>query len=482
MNETCTRIWWSALAGFILIQNSQFGIQNCYGDEAADESGLMKWMTQDYMLGDWGGLRTKLSDHGVDFEFLYGGSLPRNVEGGKEIGRVYQGGLLMTMDLHSDKLAGYEGGQLHAGSLWLHGEKPFSDHYIGDLNKVNLLDYDNSFRLWELWYQQKFFNDKLTIKFGQLDIGMDFIVPEYYNSVGIFSLLNQTFFFPTMAFNVYDQPYFPEGNHGLASTPNGAPGALVRVDFSPAFYSQAGVYDGNPDRSNSGTRIRLSGDEGALAYFELGYRHNSCKECGGLPGNFKLGGWYHTDDFVDMYEGTFVAFDNFVADNGLPLPPISSGTASFRDGNYGIYFLADHYLWLETDRQDPAMQGLIGFGRAAYAPEDRNLASLGLDGGLVYKGLIPTRDWDTLGVAFSYLKISDDLRRAQRDINALFGVFGPVLPEADYEAVLEMNYRAQMTAWWTLQGSVQRVWHPGGRVAENIPDAWAVIFQSTFRF
>jgi porin len=128
------------------------------------------------------------------------------------------------------------------------------------------------------------------------------------------------------------------------------------------------------------------------------------------------------------------------------------------------------------------LQGLVGFARAAFAPEDRNLAELGLDGGLIYKGLIPSRDWDTIGVAFSYLKMSDDLRRAQDDINALFGPFGPVLPEADYEAVLEINYKAQVAAWWTLQTSVQRVFHPGGRVVQDIPDAWAFIVQTTVRF
>ena len=41
---------------------------------------------------------------------------------------------------------------------------------------------------------------------------------------------------------------------------------------------------------------------------------------------------------------------------------------------------------------------------------------------------------------------------------------------------------AQITAWWTLQPSIQRVFHPGGRVQANIPDAWAVIIQTTLRF
>jgi len=48
--------------------------------------------------------------------------------------------------------------------------------------------------------------------------------------------------------------------------------------------------------------------------------------------------------------------------------------------------------------------------------------------------------------------------------------------------VVELSYKAQMAAWWTLQPSVQRVIHPGGRVISDIPDAWAFIIQTTLRF
>jgi porin len=450
------------------------------GDDAP-KSALRQFAEQDYLLGDWGGVRSDLSERGVDFEFLYAGAVPTVLSGGIKRGSVYQGALLMMLNVDTAKLA-WENGTFRASSLWLHSGPEFSANHLGDLNKVSMLDFPDSLRLWELWYEHRFFDDRVSLKLGQLDIGMDFILPEYYTSLGMVSFLNQTFFYPTMAFNVYDQPFFPRGHHALASTPYAAPGARLRVDISPTLYTQAGVYDGNPDRSHSGTRVKLSGSEGALAYFEAGFRRNQTEDSEGLPGNIKVGGWYHTDEFVDMYEGTFAAFDNYVAQHGIPLPPVSPGEARFRGGNYGFYILADHMLWRETNRTDPANQGLIGFARAAVAPKDRNLAQLGVDGGLVYRGAIPTRDWDSLGVAVSYLEISDDLRRAQRDINALFGPFGPVLPRADYELVVELNYRAQLTAWASLQVSLQRVFHPGGRIVADIPDAWAFIVQSTLRF
>jgi porin len=317
-----------------------------------------------------------------------------------------------------------------------------------------------------------------------LAIDRDFILPEFYNSIASISFLNQTFFYPTLAFNVYDQPFFPVGHHALASTPYGAPGARLRIDPCPHSYFQVGAYDGNPDRESNGVRVNLNDNGGALIYFELGLRLNQTKEAEGPPGNLKVGGYYHTDRFFDMYQGTFAALDNvLVSLGGTPLGIFANPQE--HSGNYGIYFLADQVLWREVGKEDTAQQGLTGFFRVTTAPKDRNLTTFGIDGGLVYKGLIPGRDWDTLGLAATYLEISDDLRQAQRDLNAL--AQGAAQPEpfakiADYEAAIELSYKAQLTAWWTVQPSVQRVFHPGGHILADIPDAWAVLVQTTLRF
>lgn len=443
--------------------SSRAGETPTVGNTPATASGIERWFSQDYMLGDWGGLRTDLAQQGVEFEFFYLGSVPGNVSGGIKEGAVYEHALLLALDLDFEKLISWKGASFHGSYVWLEGD-PFSSTYVGDLNKTNLVDFPEAFRMWELYLQQQLFDGKVTLKAGLMSVDRDFIVPELYNSLASINFLNQTFFYPTLAFNLWDIPGFPAGDHALPSTPYSALGALVKWQPTEHFYIQAAVYDGNPDLSNTGTRWDLRDEQGALIYAEMGYRHNQGKDDTGLPGSYKVGGYYHTDDFYDVYDTIGAAF-------GFSRGPTT------HDGNYGGYFLAEQMIMREGGRKDAAQQGLVGFFRLSAAPSDRNLTQFGVDGGLVYKGLFPGRDYDTLGLAASYLDMSSDIARAQRAANRVLpGAFAV----ADYEGVIELNYKLQLAAWWTVQPSLQYVIHPGG--SQAIQDAWVVTMQTTLRF
>lgn len=429
---------------------------------SASESALVRYFSQDYMLGTWGGLRTDLASNGVDFELFYIGAMPSNLSGGIRTGTSYQHALLLAMDFDTAKLGLWEGGRLHLSGIWLEGT-PFSPLHVGDVNKSSLVDLGEYLRPWSSYFEQKLLNDKLTIRAGLLTVDNDFIVAELYNSFAGLSFLNQTFFFPSLAFNVYEIPGFPVQNHSLASTPIPALGAVVKYQITPTLYGQVGVYEGNPDFSYNGNHMNVSDDEGALIYLEFGYRRNQGKNDTGLPGNIKVGGYLHTDDFLDIYDtiGSFFGFANI----------------SSHDYNYGGYLLIDQMLYREKDKSDPAQQGLTGFFRLTGAPSDRNPAQFGIDGGVVYKGLIPGRDYDTLGLAASYLEWSRDLKRAQRAANAVVpGAF----VVSDYEGVVELSYKMQIAAWWTLQPSIQYCMHPGGSKA--VDNAVVFVLQTTLRF
>src|SRR5437660_683999 len=65
-----------------------------------------------------------------------------------------------------------------------------------------------------------------------------------------------------------------------------------------------------------------------------------------------------------------------------------------------------------TADEQKSDQGLGWFGRIAFEPQDRNFIGLYFDTGLTYKGLIPTRDADTLGFAFAYAQLSSGAQQA----------------------------------------------------------------------
>ncbi len=424
-----------------------------------------KWATQDYMLGDWDGNRTWLSQKkGIDFEFDYFSSIPTNLSGGIRTGSAYEGGFLATVDIDFGKLVDFSGGHFHVGSLLVHGD-PFSANYVGDVNRVDMLDLTHSLRLWDLWYEQKLWQDRISIKFGLLGIDQDFLVPELYNNLTSINFINQTFFYPTMAFNVFDRPFLPNNRQGLASIPFTSPGIRLRIDPTPRFYAQAGVYGGDPDQSYHGTAFDLSNQNSALSYFELGWRPNMAPGDKGLPGSYKMGAYLQTGNFSDN--------DSLAGMFGLPV------NGQVYQNNYGLYALAEQTLYRPIGPDDPAQKGLVGFVRGGYAPPDRNLYEWGADAGLVYRGLIPGRDYDTCGIAASYLGVSSEFQDIQRNINT---TYPNTFPVGDYEGVVEADYKIQMTAWMTIQTSVQEVFHPGAQLAVRTPDATILIVQTGLRF
>ena len=80
-------------------------------------------------------------------------------------------------------------------------------------------------------------------------------------------------------------------------------------------------------------------------------------------------------------------------------------------------------------------------------------------GGLVYKGLIPDRDEDQIGVAFAYGSYSFDAQQLDESRRRV--------PRTD-QAVLEFDYRIQLNRFAYVQPTLQYIIRPGARgLVEN---------------
>ena len=87
------------------------------------------------------------------------------------------------------------------------------------------------------------------------------------------------------------------------------------------------ISDGDPGPNDGGLRPSLSTEEGFVSFNELVYHYGDVVDSKIMPGTYKLGWWYHSDEFDDV-RGTD-----------------ENGDVIEHDGNYGVYFIADQMLF-----------------------------------------------------------------------------------------------------------------------------------------
>ncbi|MGC4106887.1 MAG: carbohydrate porin [Thermomicrobiales bacterium] len=399
---------------------------------------------RDQMLGDIGGLRTKLDDIGVTISLKETSEVLGNVSGGIKTGAIYEGALLMEMDVNTEKAFGLPGGTFHVSGLQIRGHG-LSANNIGNLNTISGIEATAATRLFELWYEQSLLNDALSVRIGQQAADSEFQVSEYG---GLF--INASFGWPTLS---------------ALSLPSGGPayplGALgVRVKAQPrddlAFL--LGVYSGNPAPTGEGDpqKLNRSGtsfvlDEGVFVIGEVQYALNGGENASGLPGTYKLGTRYNSNQFADQ---------RYANDGLLLADPASSGVALGRTNNWAVYAVADQLVWRKEGTKD---QGIGLFGRISAISNDRNLSNLFLNAGVTWKGAIPGREDDTVGLGVGYARIGARARRYDTDVAYFSGAY---YPQRTSETVLELTYQAPITPWLTLQPDFQYMFSPSGGVLD----------------
>ena len=423
-------------------------IDTAYGQEALSSSSS-DWLSGDGITGDWGGLRSKLIDRGVEFFGSYDAEVWGNTKGGLESGTVYTGLLDFGLKLDLEKAFGWRGASLSTTWLLLSG-KNASDDLVGNFLTISNNAGFNTLRNYELWFQQNLLDDKISIRLGQLAADTEFVISDY---AALF--LNGTFGWPAFMYM-----NLPEGGPGF---PVGTLGMRLAVQPVKWFRFQTAVFQGNVYAQNvnlHGFRWRLDSQNGFFFLDEAQFHWNQQAEETGLPGQLKAGAWFHSAKFAEANDSGFVR------------------------GNYGFYFILDQMLYRNppkmaenhpTDDKDrkntdkaggtkkKSDQGLGWFGRFAFEPQDRNFIGFYFDTGLTYKGIIPTRDGDTLGVAFAYAHLSSGAQQAEIDEGSV-GVGA--------EMALEVTYQAQITKWLSIQPDLQVIINPGGN--QNLNNALVI--------
>ncbi|AWN49126.1 carbohydrate porin [Methylobacterium terrae] len=403
-------------------------------------------------LGSYGdpfGLRAYLAERGITTTITYIGEALGNLRGGLRRGATYGGRLDTSLDVDLDKLAGWTGARFHTDFFQIHGHG-MSRSYVNNLTTVSGIEALPATRLFELWLEQRLFDDTLSIKLGQVSADTEFAIAQ---SAVVF--FNAGFGWP---------------NIGAVVLPSGGPiyplaTPAVRVKYVPdeRLSFQAAIFNGDPagmrrgDDTDSqrinrtGTSFRIA--DPPLLIGEVAYAYTLNLGAENLHGTATLGGWNHLGGFdsprLDGVSGRLLA------------DPEASGIARRFRGDRGVYGIVDQTLYREPGTED---EGASAFLRLSKVPGDRNLIDFYLDGGIAYKGLLPGRPNDTAALGVIYSRISPAARAFDRDTIRFGQGTGPIRSS---EVVLEATYQAEVLPGFTLQPDLQYVMRPGGGLADD---------------
>ena len=418
------------------------------GAEEAPARGESFWERSN-LLGDPGGVRSRLEARGLTLSLSETSEVLGNLAGGRRRAVVYAGLTRIGLEVDADRAFGLPGGTFKATGFQVHGRGLSLNALGSNLHTASNLEASNrGTLLGELWYEQAALDGKLTVRAGQLLADLEFISSAY---AGLF--IGATFGWPIFTANT-----LPGGGPAY---PFAALGVRVQARPAEAWTVLAGVFNGDPsgparqDGRNpnpSGTAFRLG--DGVFAIAEAQFALNGGEEAAGLPGVYKLGGWYHSDRFDDLRRG---------ANGRLLSDPLSDGRAARRRGNWSLYAVADQLVRREAGTRD---QGVGVFGRIMGGPGDRNLLNFYADAGVTYKGLLPGRVNDTLGLGVAFARFSDQVSKADGDA-VLAGSLQPIRRN---ETAVELTYQAEIAPWWQVQPVAQYIARPSGEADPKRPE------------
>lgn len=365
------------------------------------------------LTGDWGGLRDSWQERGLAVELGYRWDMLRIASGGLRRGGRPISHFDLKLKADFEKLSGWDGAAAYVNLIYDGGGKTNRDFLGSQLGVSNVEVPVSTARLFHAWFEQSFADGKWALLAGLYPIDSEF---QTIDSAGVF----------------VQPPYGAAPDLALTRGPSifNNPAFGLRAKWQSddrSLYAMAAVVDGMPGdpRRPKGTHVRFDKGDGAMQIAETGYKPREG------DAKYGLGFWRYTarvDDLVDVDAA------------GNPERRRSSGW----------YALAERTLWRWSGGD------VGGFVRFGATDGDSTAIERFHNVGISARGLLPSREEDVVGVAYTRGATGAKFRAAQ----AASGI-----EAAAAESAIEITYRVQARKWLAVQPVVQRFRHPGATAA-----------------
>jgi porin len=447
----------------------------------SSESLISDWWNGKYATGNWFGVRDTLADHGLTLGGKWVGDFYGVVDGGKRgvSGGFFDEEISFNGELNFGKLLNVDAlnGLTAFGSVrWRDGLNPNNRVGASGNFQPSHLQSGKQWRLtsFGLTYSQALFGQKnfLVATGGWLQPQKEFIDQP----------LSKLF-----VNNTFESSKGIGGNIPFSSSFS-TWGGTLKINPTPSYYAKAGLFMSYPQQTSTANHgLAFEGFaqdpemNGLFAIAEAGWTPKFSEA--ELPGKYAFGGYYYQQQnnsfFGTAYDGFYgfywqadqMLFRESSPEVAAPLgkgPSDGKTVVDDKSVNDGKSF-QDKVLTAPAALSD---QGLYAFNLITFAPKYNNILPFYFHTGLVYKGLIPTRNNDQLMAAFGFGQYSFyniEALQANGNVN-----------QPNYSAVLELDYRIQVNKWAYFQPYFQYIIQPNGTGA--IENASILGFQTSVLF
>jgi porin len=340
-----------------------------FGDPAYSQTR----MAETHLLGDWDGMRTRLLERGVRFDFEYVSDTLWGFKG-QQTPFASWNRFRATVDIDFGALAGLDGWYFHATGLAQGGGNLGLD--LGLLTGPSGLVSANTTRLDSWWIEKRWLDERIAVRVGQF-AGQDFYGNGQYGTSFIISPMNYALgnLFTTLeTFN-----------------PFATPAAEIRIAPIDHFYLKSMVMAGDPSPATSNPTGLVPQFRGSpVVVSEIGFTPgqnatsapvDDVRSRKGYSGLYQFGAAYNP--------GAFTA----------PLSPMPMS------GNYLLYWKASQALW----RVDPKeARGLDATFALDWSPPNVNRNFMQLTAGLRFNEPLPLRLHNTMSLGYVRNSLSPD--------------------------------------------------------------------------
>jgi porin len=369
------------------------------------------------------------------------------LSGGKQPGKwSWNSALIIGANLDAEKLLAWKGASFGVQFLRFDGQD--TNGQAGSVQGYNSLPgrkpLDRS-ELYQLWYRQALFDDKVIFRIGK-------IVPTYdFNNVARpVPTHDEALDIPAVTGLLYTPVFVnPSLLGAIGGYYNSVYGVTVTLAPTKNTYLNYGLYDGNVAR---GVQTGLTGPHFNGYYFNIVEAGVDWVAAGKYPGEFGVGSWYQTGVLRGPLGISQNGTGGFYLFGGQRIWA-SSAEPLFSDGKSKIP------VPMSQDGQHASISTFVQFGvNNSETLPVKDYFGLGLTG----FGLVPLRPSDSLGVGMAWSWLN------------------PRLFNRPSELMFQGYYQVHLYAGTFFQPAVSYIPTPG--VSSSLGSAWAVTFRFTVLF